>query len=329
MKKLYNRYDSYEVDFTFAPDSETEVLLMLEKQAELTMRKDLSIIIRSDQFIPEGMPAFVNRIFPEKITPYHMHDYCEINYVLDGRLAQYINTEKYIMQKGDILIMNPDIFHASHPIGDTHANNLLISDSIIKNVISMLSSDKSPNYLSTLMRNHEYLIFRNTEGTEVFETLKVISDLFSSNKSDKKFLKAKAKNLTERLLIQLADCECSGYHALGNASDAESRDKRIISYITEHFNIINLADVASHFGYSEQQIRRIVKKNTGLSYNIYLRQCRMYKASNLLETTNIPVNEIAHSVGYDSPEYFSRRFKAEYDKSPIEYRNKYKNTSGK
>ena len=46
----------------------------------------------------------------------------------------------------------------------------------------------------------------------------------------------------------------------------------------------------------------------------------MGKIQKLLSTTNIPIGEISELAGYESPEYFSRRFKFETGYTPTEYR---------
>jgi AraC-like DNA-binding protein len=52
----------------------------------------------------------------------------------------------------------------------------------------------------------------------------------------------------------------------------------------------------------------------------YLIHLRMHSACQLLDTTNQPVKQIAASLGYDDPLYFSRVFKAVNEASPTEYR---------
>ena len=320
MKKLYNRYDTYAVAFEFDKNSVDEVLLMLVKQSESTICKGVSILIRQDQFIPQDLTSCVNSIFADKITPYHMHDYCKINYVLEGTLAQYIDGKQYVLSKGDLLIMNPGICHASHPVGDAVAKNILISDTLIQSTLKILAANNVTNYLNSLMKNPVYQIFRKLDKTEIHKTIEELIRLFGSS-MDTEFLPAKTKNLTEKLLIKLADCENFDHIASDDTGVTKhSRDVRILNYIAEHYSSISLEQIAKHFGYSEQQIRRIVKKNTGISYADYLRTYRIKKASSLLANTTIPVNEIARAIGFDSPEYFSRRFKMETDYSPLEFR---------
>jgi AraC-like DNA-binding protein len=52
----------------------------------------------------------------------------------------------------------------------------------------------------------------------------------------------------------------------------------------------------------------------------YFIRLRMHKACQLLDTTSLNVKEIANSVGYEDPLYFSRVFKAVVELTPTQYR---------
>ena len=47
---------------------------------------------------------------------------------------------------------------------------------------------------------------------------------------------------------------------------------------------------------------------------------RIARAAELLSTTQLSIEAIAAMAGYNSPQYFSRRFKAAYGFTPGEYR---------
>ena len=50
--------------------------------------------------------------FEDKASPIHFHDFFEIHYVLEGRY--YLHSEKhYTVEKGDIVIIPPGVFHRS------------------------------------------------------------------------------------------------------------------------------------------------------------------------------------------------------------------------
>lgn len=52
----------------------------------------------------------------------------------------------------------------------------------------------------------------------------------------------------------------------------------------------------------------------------YLIKLRMERASQLLTTTNLTINEIAQEVNYQNPLYFSNSFKKHFGESPSSYR---------
>lgn len=72
-------------------------------------------------------------------------------------------------------------------------------------------------------------------------------------------------------------------------------------------------------GYSK--FRQLFKKTCGVSPNQYQLNLRLDKASDLLLTTNLTINEIAFQTGFDSIFYFSRLFKNKNGCSPKVYRS--------
>jgi len=60
-------------------------------------------------------------------------------------------------------------------------------------------------------------------------------------------------------------------------------------------------------------------KLTGLSVNEFIKSIRMKSAVKLIRQKELNVSEIAYSVGYSDPKYFSREFKKYYGKTPSRY----------
>ena len=58
------------------------------------------------------------------------------------------------------------------------------------------------------------------------------------------------------------------------------------------------------------------------SFNTYLDQLRVRKATELLDQTDMKVYEIAARVGYKNVDYFHQKFRKIMDISPAEYRKK-------
>ncbi|MCY7350370.1 MAG: response regulator [Cytophagaceae bacterium] len=83
-----------------------------------------------------------------------------------------------------------------------------------------------------------------------------------------------------------------------------------------HFDIEQLEDALN---LSRMQLYRKLKSITNLSGTEFIRQVRLQRAVQLLEHGSLNVSEIAYQVGFSDPAYFSRCFKKEFGKTPMDY----------
>ena len=83
---------------------------------------------------------------------------------------------------------------------------------------------------------------------------------------------------------------------------------------------LKMDDLGEEMGLSRVQLYRRVKAVTGLSPVELLRQMRLQRAYALLTSTTKTVAEIAFEVGFNTPGYFSKCFRQQYGKYPMEVR---------
>lgn len=96
-----------------------------------------------------------------------------------------------------------------------------------------------------------------------------------------------------------------------------------ISYIEDNLlERIQLRDVAKEACFSKYHFIRIFQAFTGETVWSYLRKRRLTRASQELILTKKPINEIAFDYQFDSPEAFTRSFKALYHQTPGVYRRR-------
>ena len=81
----------------------------------------------------------------------------------------------------------------------------------------------------------------------------------------------------------------------------------------ENFSTEELGDKA---GMSRAQFFRKIKALTGKSPSSYVRSIRLLKAKGMIEIGDGNISEIAYSVGFSSPVYFSKCFKEEFGYPP-------------
>jgi len=74
-------------------------------------------------------------------------------------------------------------------------------------------------------------------------------------------------------------------------------------------------------GMSRVQLHRKLKALSGKSASSYLRSVRLSKAKKLIEEEKGNISEIAYSVGFSSPQYFTRCFKDEFGFPPSDLAN--------
>lgn len=79
-------------------------------------------------------------------------------------------------------------------------------------------------------------------------------------------------------------------------------------------------DLIKASGTSRSIFYQKFKTLTGFTPNEYLRVIRLKKAADLLTHTDIRISDIAYKIGFDDPLYFSKSFKAQFGKSPRQYR---------
>ncbi|WKK72358.1 AraC family transcriptional regulator [Rathayibacter oskolensis] len=94
-----------------------------------------------------------------------------------------------------------------------------------------------------------------------------------------------------------------------------------IEYLRQHVtDQISIADLARMARLSPSHFAARFRQETGSSPLKYQTQLRMARARELLDTTDLPVAQIAARVGYTDPFYFARQFTSVHGMPPIRYR---------
>lgn len=95
----------------------------------------------------------------------------------------------------------------------------------------------------------------------------------------------------------------------------------MLAYINEHFSEdITILGISKRFNLNPNYISQLFRKELDKTFTEYLTGLRMSRASELLKTTSIPINEIADQVGYKDYFYFSKMFKKIIGTPPRTYR---------
>lgn len=98
-----------------------------------------------------------------------------------------------------------------------------------------------------------------------------------------------------------------------------------IAYMKENIQkSISLKQICDFVGYSESHFMSLFKNRTGFTPINYMIQLRMQAACQMLDFTDMRINQVCHKVGISDPYYFSKLFSKTIGVSPIQYKAKKK-----
>ena len=97
--------------------------------------------------------------------------------------------------------------------------------------------------------------------------------------------------------------------------------QELCNILKNYYNTdIRIATIAEHLHYSESYISHIFRKFSGETINQYVTKLRIKEAKILLADTELPVQEISLTVGYNDSNYFTNVFRHLTGVSPRQWR---------
>ncbi len=119
-----------------------------------------------------------------------------------------------------------------------------------------------------------------------------------------------------RLLIELGRQRAKKYRAGGGSKYV----RMALSYLNEHYDKdIRMEEIAQKVGISAAYLQRLFKEQTGMTLVDKMNELRIEKAKLLLETSRLPITDIAVSVGYNNRQHFTHTFRKLTGCSPSVY----------
>lgn len=248
----------------------------------------------------------------------HHHDFYEMYLFLSGNVDYIIESRRYHVTPGDILLISPNELHQPM-FGAEHSPYERIVLWVDKNYLQQYTAigtelsrcfDRAAMYHTNLVR---------TDPANL-ELLKSLLEYAQQESESREFGSALA---ADTLLIQ-ALVTLNRMAERGGQS-AELRDKsgtvvgQVLSYIDEHFHEdLSLDLLANRFFISKYHLSREFNRLVGTSVYRYIIQKRLVMAKQMLGQ-GIPSSEVYQHCGFGDYSNFYRAFKSEYGISPKEY----------
>lgn len=122
----------------------------------------------------------------------------------------------------------------------------------------------------------------------------------------------------EQYINAVLDCY---ENQLQKKEEDKTQVDKVIEYIGRNIEKdLKRPDIAEALHLNPDYLSRIFKQKTGKSLKTYIREEKMQLARILLNTTHLPVGDIALRVGYTNFSHFSQSYKRVIGKQPLEER---------
>lgn len=245
----------------------------------------------------------------------HSHTFYELIYCQNTcGVEYYVGTERFKLQKGDIIYVAPGISH--RPILPYGSKELYRRDVIWINAEFIRHLAQNMNYEDELHKKHSGL-FR-TAGTE----WEIIGGYFHNcvRESEQKKQGWQAAVLGNTFMILSSLIRASQETPIKMKAEKPELLDRVMFYIEKNLTKkITLQETAGHFFVSTSTISNLFKNKLGVSFYHCVTQRRLIASKDLI-TRNIPLERVAEQVGFNDYSAFYRAFKQEYGISPREFK---------
>lgn len=270
--------------------------------------------ITSENYNPQVL-YFFKSVHKDKLkTKYHCHDFIELSIVLKGTIKYKIDDNFYTIQKGQLLVFNPGVYHCEETEDNAFIEELHLGITGIK--IEDFPKDfiplKGMNSMVKMEKHYENFYKICEEMNEEQKKNQCGYDLM---------LKSMAMQLLVLMLREtstvLDDKEKEDIKLSFESSEKQNIVDTISTYMEENYNKdISLEKISKNMYLSPVYISKIFKEETGASPINHLIKIRLAKAKELLEEGELSVKAVAKEVGYDDAYHFSKIFKKYYGNPP-------------
>lgn len=119
-----------------------------------------------------------------------------------AEVLEYIAWRPFVLTRGDMLVMAPNVRHCANPYKKARSYNVLVSNHLVETTAALLGKFDEKNYLAEFIKTSGFLIFHNVH-TEVEPLIGDMHDLARRSKSKVKFRVPLLECQGQELLIRL------------------------------------------------------------------------------------------------------------------------------
>jgi quercetin dioxygenase-like cupin family protein len=213
----------------------------------------------------DSLPLLVFKHARYSYTPFHVHDFVELNYVYKGSISIIINDQVVRLKEGDVCLLDTEV---SHRVLDTGEDDILINFLINKeyfslNILSRLRSNSIiskfvVDSISETQSHDQYIVFYTKGNLLLFDAVegllcKYYDPMYYSTDTISSYLII--------LFFELLKAH-QEEHSINYKNSKEIFMIDIMNYMEDNHQDCTLNEVAQEFGFNPSYLSRYIKKHT-------------------------------------------------------------------
>lgn len=297
------------LDFVNSPAFEAECQKLEQYFASLYRDEGLS----EQDFIRSDCGIEIEKLLRYVRIPSHSHNFLELVFVFSGTCRHFIGDQCFEQKAGCLTIVQTLTKHALVPSEDCLCLTVKIRAEI---------------FLSFHIPNMPYfaipISFECGDDSFIRETLLRIYDQQERGGCYNGEL---ITLLVQVLLIYVMQNYLDTLSFLYSGPQVQGKMLNILNYMFENYQNITLLGLSRHFGYTEPYLCKLFRDNFHQTFSEILRNFKLNRAEELLQGTNMKLNDICEAIGYSDTTQFIRDFKKKYQQTPAKYRKQFLNNA--
>lgn len=274
----------------------------------------------------DNMKIIPNRIARYQVQGIHTHESFEIDYAVRGRARLIRDGSVRVLPEGSLCLISPNFSHDAVAGDDCIMLSIMLSNQNVENTLSRFlrrESLVSDFFRFGFRESHcGYILFRDIDPST---TLPLLREMLHEFFNGEEFFRDTCANCLELLLLRVL--RQSGERCEQITSETDRKHGTfpilaILKYIQENYTSTSLVETARHFHYDPDYLSKKLRAYTGKNYRELAGGLRMEAACGLLRDSDLPIENVAKTAGFDNPVHFSKQFHKQYGISPTVWRQR-------
>ncbi|MDD2431688.1 MAG: AraC family transcriptional regulator [Firmicutes bacterium] len=226
-----------------------------------------------------------------------------------------IRSKEYQFKKGSLICMTPGDDILVHPFN---------SSSPVK-YMTVCVNKEFMQKIHQQTGGEGDLLFKKPNNTYSHQLLEGIEALIYEVLNYKNTNSLMIESLENRIAIQLLRDSNSEFNEAGyTKQNLQDVVQKAIKYIETYYSSnITIRNICDAIYISPPHLQKVFLKCVGITPYQYIMDCRHRRAKEMLETTRLPIEEIARQCGFVNNAHFSTTFKQKEGMSPLAYRKSF------